>query len=235
MGILISGFIVDRHSWRYIFHTGTALLGGLTVLYSLTLPETCFMRQGLQTATSQESATIEQTKDSGRSPVLIEDAAVPPCAPERSYIQKLSLYNGTFTSESMLNLLIRPVVLLALPPVLWAALVEAVAIFSFVAITSNVASAFGQAYHFVSWQTGLCFVAPVIGAVLAILFGGLLSDKVADIFTVRNNGIREPEMRLPAIIFSILLAPTALVLYGVSIQNDLHWIAPTLGLGMGRA
>ncbi len=132
----------------------------------------------------------------------------------------------------MLKIFIRPLILLLVPAVLWAALVEAVTIGFFVAVTSNVAIAFGDAYHFGAGKTGLCFLSSIIGAGLAIVFGGHISDKIADIFTARNGGIREPEMRVPAIIFSLVLAPAGLVLYGESFEHNLPWIAPTIALGI---
>jgi hypothetical protein len=55
-----------------------------------------------------------------------------------------------------------------------------------------------------------------------------LLDKVADFFTRGNGGIREPEMRIAAIAISVVLALLGLVLYGVGIDNELHWMVPTL-------
>ena len=59
-----------------------------------------------------------------------------------------------------------------------------------------------------------------------------MSDIVADFFTRRNGGVREPEMRLPAIMISLVTTPLALILYGVGIQYNLHWICPTIGLAL---
>jgi hypothetical protein len=39
-------------------------------------------------------------------------------------------------------------------------------------------------------------------------------------------------MRLPSIAISAVTAPLALVLYGVGIGQKLHWMVPTLGLGL---
>jgi MFS family permease len=97
-----------------------------------------------------------------------------------------------------------------------------------------VAPAFATAYGFEAWQAGLCFFAAIIGALLGIFFGGHLSDWIADYFTRRNGGIREPEMRLPAIMISVITGPLALVLYGVGIKYKLHWIVPTLGIGFSK-
>jgi hypothetical protein len=61
-----------------------------------------------------------------------------------------------------------------------------------------------------------------------------LSDWVADYFTRRNNGIREPEMRLPAIMVGAITGPLALALYGCGIKWEMHWMVPTLGIGLSK-
>lgn len=129
---------------------------------------------------------------------------------------------------------IRPVLLLGLPTVLWATLVMSVTIGFIVAITSNVAPAFEATYGFEAWQSGLAFVAAVMGAFFGIFLGGHFSDWIADFFTSRNGGIREPEFRLPAICLSIITGPLALLLYGVGLEHKLHWIVPVLGIGLSK-
>jgi hypothetical protein len=127
---------------------------------------------------------------------------------------------------------IRPIGLILIPPVLWASLVMAVTIGFLVAVTSNVAPAFQATYGMQPWQCGLCNIAAVIGSLLGIWVGGGFSDRVADFFTKRNGGIREPEFRLPAMVVACITGPLALVFYGVGINNNLHWILPTIGLGL---
>ena len=101
------------------------------------------------------------------------------------------------------------------------------------AVTSNVVPAFTAAYGFAPWQTGLTFIAGIIGSILGIWAGGQFGDLTADFLTKRNNGIREPEMRLPAICVSLITMPLALVLFGVGVEKQLHWICPTFGLALG--
>jgi MFS family permease len=161
------------------------------------------------------------------------EAAQPATASrKKTYLQSLKLYHGTLTNESLVKLVVRPLGLICLPPVLWAALVQSVTIGFLVAVTSNVDVAFQAAYGFKSWQVGLCFVAAIIGSLVGIPAGGQLGDKVADWFTRRNDGVRDPEMRLPAMLPSLITTPLALLLYGVGIQHQLHWICPTIGLGL---
>lgn len=61
-----------------------------------------------------------------------------------------------------------------------------------------------------------------------------MSDRVADWFIKRNGGLREPEMRLPSIVVSLITTPLGLVLFGVGIQYKLHWMCPTVGLGLRK-
>jgi hypothetical protein len=60
-----------------------------------------------------------------------------------------------------------------------------------------------------------------------------VGEAVANYFTVRNRGIREPEFRLPAIAISVITAPLGLVLYGAGLQYKLHFMVPIVGLGLG--
>ncbi|KAJ4404912.1 hypothetical protein N0V91_005648 [Didymella pomorum] len=71
------------------------------------------------------------------------------------------------------------------------------------------------AYGFKPWHSGLCFIAALIGAFIGIFVGGHFSDWIADRQTERNGDVREREMRLPAILVSVVIAPLALILYGV--------------------
>lgn len=233
-GITIAGLITIAHSWRYIYYVATALIGGATLLVFFTMPETSYNRSPVQAPSGlddtskhyNESVAAEKSEH-----VTHVEAGSNGIRTKHSYIRSLRLYNGTFTRESIFKIFLRPVVLLMLPPVLWATLVMAVTIGFIVAISSNFATAFANTYGFAAWQSGLCFISGIIGSLIGILGGGYVSDLTANFFTTRNGGIREPEMRLPAITLGLITAPLSLVLYGVGIDNHLHWMVPTLGLG----
>lgn len=149
-----------------------------------------------------------------------------------SYIQSMRLFSEIYTSESLVSMFFRPLALVVLPPVFWGSLVMSVTIGFLVAVSSNVAPAYATAYGFSTWQTGLCFVSAIVGSIVGVLAGGQMSDKVADYFTKRNGGLREPEMRLPAIAVSLITTPLALILFGAGIEYKLHWMCPTVGLGL---
>lgn len=239
-GIIVAGLISIHNGWRTIYWVATALIGTCTLFVIFTFPETIYLRDAAASReVAQHDSTTLDLESKGPVTSQIDDTSASTTTtaniPEkRSYASSLRIYSGTYTQESLLKLFIRPTAFLILPQVLWATLVMSGTIGFLVAITSNFAPAFATAYGFEPWQAGLCFLAAVIGAFIGIFVGGHFSDWIADKQTQRNGGIREPEMRLPAILVSVVTAPLALILYGVGIQYKLHWICPTIALGLSK-
>lgn len=248
-GIILSGLITIGLSWRYIYFIASALVGALLILVYLTFPETAFNRSPVHVPGSNEAPSKlyengDEILEKGIHDMQVErsdeythpihevtnhgEAHTPP---KDSFIQSMRVFHGKFINETYWKVFYRPVVLLSLPSILWATLVMSVTIGFLVAISSNFASAFAETYNFKAWQSGLCFISGFIGTMLGIFFGGSVSDMVADFFTRRNDGIREPEMRLPAATIGLIASPLGLILYGVGIEDKMHWIVPTLGLG----
>jgi hypothetical protein len=240
-GIILSGLITIHNDWRTIYYIATALIGTLTVLVFFTMPETSFNRSPapVPTPLHETSKLYDQDKPASSHVSRVdtnneEAAARVQQYKKRTYIQNLKIFSGTLTTEPIWKIFVRPLAFLILPPVLWATLVMAVTIGFLVAISSNFASAFQQTYGFEPYQSGLCFIAGIVGSLLGIFAGGWCSDWTANFLTRRNNGIREPEMRLPSMTLGLIASPLALILYGVGIQNKLHWMVPTLGLGLRK-
>lgn len=245
-GIIIAGLITITHSWRYIYYVATALIGALTLLVIFTLPETSFVRSPSKIGHAERHGSLSKDLEgTAKADVTTVDkveraseSSTEPSKPRprrNGMISSLNLFSGSYTDESLWKMAYRPVVLLLLPTVLWATLVMSVTIGFLVAISSNFSSAFQATYGFKSYQSGLCFVSGLIGTLMGILGGGWFSDWVADYFTRRNGGIREPEMRLPAITVALIASPVALVLYGCGIEYQWHWIVPTIGLGLRKS
>lgn len=232
LGIVISGLITIDHPWRTIYEVGSALVGFVLLLAVFTFPETAFPREKLIEKQSSASTDEIQSQASSPSEVEASSKAVPK---KHTYLQSLKIFCGTLTKENFFKIMIRPFGLILLPPVLWAALVQAATIGFLVAVTSNVDPAFEQAYHFQPYQVGLCFISAIIGSLIGLPAGGHFGDMVADYLTKRNGGIREPEMRLPAIMLSAITSPLSLILFGVGIEHKLHWICPTIGLGLCKS
>lgn len=87
-------------------------------------------------------------------------------------------------------------------------------------------------YNFGAGQQGLVFLSSCIGNAFGSIFCGYVNDKVSQWSTRRNNGVFEPEMRLPPVIFPAVLVPVGLIMFGVGVNNGIHWIVPVIGVGL---
>ncbi|KAG4433733.1 hypothetical protein IFR05_010785 [Cadophora sp. M221] len=152
---------------------------------------------------------------------------------KKSYWSALALFTGEiYTSQSIWTMFIRPFGMILLPPVLWATLVMATLVGFSVALSSTFANDFARVYNFTPFQSGLAFFGSLIGGLLAMPAGGPVGEAVANYFTIRNRGIREPEFRLPAMAISIITAPLSLILYGVGLENKMHYMVPITGISL---
>lgn len=236
-GIIISGFITYyKHDWRYIYYIGIALIGSLWLAVLLVVPETFYSRPR---EPSTETLVQEQFEDKAAvtHKECLDEASeskgsdIIPA--KRSYWQDLRLWpEKLYTEESLWTIFIRPIGLICLPPVLWSTLVFTGTISFVVAVSSNYATAFANTYNFNTWQCGLVWVGAIVGSLIATVVGGPIFEWTTDWFTNRNNGIREPEHRIPSIVLSLIACPVGLILYGVGIDKKMHWIVPIVGYGL---
>lgn len=79
---------------------------------------------------------------------------------------------------------------------------------------------------------GLLALAGLVGTILAIFIGGKLIDIIANRWTARNHGRREPEYRLPAVIVPAIIGPMGVLTFGLCIANKTSWVGPAFGYGM---
>lgn len=242
-GIVLAGLITIKHDWRMIYWVNLALLGAVTILIILTLPETLYLRVNAGASSHQEQQTQqpgEELGDGKGGHSYTEDISRQLSSTpaheiaKKTFIQRLSVFSGVYTHENFLKIMFRPFVLFCLPSVLWATLVWAVTIGFVISVNSNTSVAFQEAYGWDAWQSGLAYVALFIGSLLAIAFGGKLSDATVDFFVRRNKGVREPEMRLPAMVIPLVVGPLGLILYGLGVERQLHWMCPTMALGLRK-
>lgn len=203
----------------------------VTVLIYLTMPET-FYDRAPQVHVQEPIATEDKKVDTQELEHGSESSASDRTPAKRPIRQQLSLFNGSFTEESVLKIFYRPAVMLALPPVLWATVCMGLGVGIFVVLSTVVPTAFTEIYGFETWQLGQVWWATIVGGLIGMPVGGNLSDWVADALSKRNNGIREPEFRLPALLPTMISYPASLVLFGLAVEHKLHWMVPTVAIGI---
>jgi hypothetical protein len=72
---------------------------------------------------------------------------------------------------------------------------------------------------------GLLFIGLLLGTLFAEVFlGGRLSDFICAKLAKSNNGIRVPEMRLWLIYPAGVLTAIGLIIWGISVDKNYHWI-----------
>lgn len=236
-GLLLGGLITIRLPWQYINWVLMPFVALTLLLVIFTFPETYYKRD-IYARKETIGHRLKVDRESGKTQIENRHEGIPaPGVTERpatwtqsSYWRGLSLIHGPYTQESLVKMTFRPLLGLFLPPIFWASCTMGINIGFIVIISSNQAASFSQVYGFSGYQSGLCWIAGVLGSAIGILGGGPFSDVVADFFTKRNGGVREPEMRLPAMILPGIGGPLSLILYGFGIHYGWHWMVPTLGL-----
>lgn len=78
-------------------------------------------------------------------------------------------------------------------------------------------------YNWNPSQVGYSNFAFVVGALIGLATAGPISDWVARLATKRNNGIREAEMRLPALIPYFITTAIGYTILSVGYERQWHW------------
>lgn len=85
-------------------------------------------------------------------------------------------------------------------------------------------------YHWSIGTTGLVYLTLLVGYVIGLLSFSLLSDRTVVHMTTANDGVYEPEMRLPDCTWFALVLPITFFWYGWSADKAVHWIVPAIGM-----
>ncbi|KAF8575740.1 MFS general substrate transporter [Ramaria rubella] len=80
--------------------------------------------------------------------------------------------------------------------------------------------------------SGLAYLGPGIGFMIATVIGAKLLSKVYDKLCARNGGRGKPEFRIPVMFLGSALVPIGLLWYGWSAQARTHFIMPIIGSGI---
>ena len=90
-------------------------------------------------------------------------------------------------------------------------------------------------YPFTIGESGVTFIAPLIGTWLAMLFCGVLADRLFIRWTKKEGKMPKPEHRLPLLVITGVLGVAGLLLFGICTQEKYHWVGPLFGSGFGES
>ncbi|CEL03562.1 hypothetical protein ASPCAL04715 [Aspergillus calidoustus] len=155
-----------------------------------------------------------------------------PRVAKRSARQWMSLRLGYNPKASFVRTLLDIVCNVAYPQLLWAAFSIGISVGWNIVVQLTASRTFtAPPYNWPAGSLGLLSLAGFIGSVLAFYLGGRLIDIISTRYTNRY-GQRLPEYRLPAIIIPGVIGPGGILVFGLCIANQTHWIGAAVGYAM---
>jgi MFS family permease len=236
LGPIMAGSIGGHHGWRSFFWLETALSAVSIVLIALTFPETKYHRGNTavtpknEVRTSNDGVLGENGEQLEKQPTITTSNDYNQNAshamngrPSRAQFMpfrkpdprwKMFIVRDTWT----------PVKVFFNPIILWAGLMLAgpADLLLFFNITESPVLA-APPYLFKPEQVGYTNFAFAIGALIGLATAGPYSDWVAARATRKNGGVREAEMRLPALWFYMIITMLSLILGGLAYQRQWAW------------
>lgn len=209
VGPICGGFIAQRVGWRWVYWilliAGTLVSAGMTVFGDETNPETLLARK------------TERLRKETNNPNLISwydrDREIKPPA--------VILKHG----------LIRPLKMLVKSPICALMCIYMSTVYGVLYLLFTSATlVFGWQYQFSPETSGLAYLGFGVGFFLGLAIQATISDKMLVKLAARNNGVAEPEMRLPLCAAFSIFIPIALFWYGWSAEKQAHWIVPIIGM-----
>jgi len=220
----------QRHGWRSFWWLNIALYAVALVSQVLLLPETCYDRSKpvAETATvsSAENGTEKKNNSLEEQEVVVRtadhvDEYLGKGIPVRKQFFEFHILSSW--NECLLSLYI-PFKLFLFPIVEWSSFVFSWSANCFLMINLTQFQVLAAPpYNFSASAVGYTNLAPLVGATFGMLTAGPFSDWISMKATIRNNGIREPEMRLPSLIPYLICCIAGALVTAYGYQNTWRW------------
>nr|POE97709.1 putative mfs-type transporter [Quercus suber] len=255
IGPIISGSMSLHVGWRNFWWFNTALVGVSTLMVIFMFPETKWHRLHAEEVEKShrsnhrlpDSNERGHDKDKHGSAIVQSDtnntlddavsvAQDPHLGKGKPSKTQWRLYQPNANPfRSILVDIWLPWKMLLFPIVEFSAFVVSWSCSCFLTINLTQSQNFANPpYNFDSEKIGFMNFAVLIGALIGLSTGGLFSDWVSAGATRRNRGIREPEMRLPAMMPYVLIMILGNFIVAFGYQQKWHW-APIVVVGYACA
>ncbi|KAI5304165.1 hypothetical protein KEM56_006781 [Ascosphaera pollenicola] len=250
---IIAGYISEAQGWRFTYWLCTLFYGLILIAFIFFFEETKYTptlsaaiaqidptSAGPSTSTPYGSLDLKNgndSKDNKDTPLsqtqidAIEVGEVPidESIPRKTYWQRMAFI--TKTDESMWPLYWRPFYLLvSFPNILYTGLMYAFSL-CWISVLAMVQAMFMPLppYNMSPGAIGLQSLGPFIGCVLGAVYCGFFSDWLIIRLARKNHGYFEPEMRLHASHIGALAQPAGLLMFGICLAQERHWMLLQVG------
>jgi MFS family permease len=230
VGPIISGAMASNVGWRNFWWLNTAALLACFLLNIFLFPETRYHRipHSEQVVADASDKTEAKTEESNDHNTAVDRGELPSEAvhqniwlgrgkPSKAQFRPFQAYEGSILKELWV-----PWYLHLFPIVEFASFVVSWTASGYLVVNLSQSQAFAAPPYNYSPQTiGLFNLAVLVGALIGLFTNGPWSDWICTYLTKRNGGIREPEMRLVAMIPYIIILIIGSVV--TSVGYDYHW------------
>jgi MFS family permease len=245
LGLITGGSIADGPGWRWSQYIVAIIDGGVLVLLFFTFEETLFPRflfsriTGLHSVTQTQTVKGDDLKDTANTLVNAQspsettsESELASYFPKRSYMQKLRLWVYYPQDQTTYwQYFRRPFLLFTFPNIVIAGVIFAFGCTAGIVSFNTISEILTEPpYNWSTTSTGLVFLAALVGNFVGWATG-VLSDHVVIFLARRNQGIKEPEMRLWTLSLSFVYAAVGYQLYGWGAEFGMHWMTIAFGVG----
>ncbi|RDW74842.1 hypothetical protein BP6252_05984 [Coleophoma cylindrospora] len=217
LGPICGGFIAERLGWRWVFWVLLILAALLLITLEIFSKETnhrVIMRWKV------DKLRKELCNDNLRS--CYDDPGAALRTP----------------SQTLATSLTRPLKMLFFSPILFILATYMAFIYGLqYLLSTTIPLVFQTTYHWKPELTGLAYIGLGLGFFGGIMAVARINDATVVRLTKANNGVSEPEMRLPACVLFACFIPVSFFWYGWSTFYKTHWLVPIIGLipfGLGQ-
>jgi hypothetical protein len=237
------------HGWQSFWWISTAISAFTNVWIFCFLPETKWDRREPSTSMTANSPILVGGENSaGKATELCTDqvqdqhdahtqdqhllvVAIVPGRPNKKQFLPIA---GWQRHEPISKTFLLPFQLIQFPIVIWGALQFTFACSCYLMINLTQSQALAAPpYNFSPAAVGYTNLAPFVGTSFALCTAGPLGDWISHRATIRNKGIREPEMRLPAMVPFVVCFLLGCIVLSVGYQYGWPWeVVVIVGFGL---
>ncbi|KAH8658484.1 MFS multidrug transporter-like protein [Xylariales sp. PMI_506] len=206
LGPIAGGVMVEKTSWRWVFHV-------TTIADAIIQAAGLFLLQETYPPVLLDRKKRFLIKETGNLDLYTEHDY-----PDRTIWKTLEVS------------ITRPFILLGTQPIMQVLAVYAAYLFGLMyLLLSTFPKLWETRYGESVGVAGLNYISLGLGFFLGTQICAPLQDRIFLALKARNNGIGKPEFRVPLMVPAAVMVPIGLFWYGWAAQAHAHWIVPNLG------